>query len=67
MKKDKCFVSPCKNHKHQGSFIGNVCVPCAILAEDIRCGKLKHSYNFSDGVVKFIADNWRQIIKECEL
>jgi len=56
-----CFVKPCKNKSHQGNFAGNVCVPCAHLARDIAKGELKRSYNFGEGVVQFIADNWREV------
>lgn len=59
-----CFVKPCKNKSHQGNFIGNVCVPCYTLAEHIKNGKLKAHYHFGEGVVHFIADNWREVINE---
>lgn len=64
--KMKCFVDPCSNHKHQGGFCGNVCVPCALLARDISRGKLNGHYYFQKGVVQFIADNWREVVKQSE-
>ncbi len=64
MKKDKCMVTPCSNHRHQGTFVGNVCVPCLQLAMDIEAGKLNHSYYFQPGVVQFIAKKWKLIVKE---
>lgn len=62
----KCFVKPCTNHSEQGSFMGNVCVPCFNLAFDIELGKLKGSYNFQPGVVRFISDNWREVMKQAK-
>lgn len=59
----KCFVKPCKNHDHQGHFSGQVCIPCLHLAQDIKKGKLDHSYNFGEGVVQFIVNNWKEIVK----
>jgi len=60
----ECFVKSCTNKSHEGGFCGNVCVPCTILAKDIQNGILKHSYNFTEGIVQFIADNWREVIKQ---
>lgn len=59
----KCFVKPCRNYSHQGNFSGQVCIPCLYLAQDIKKGKLKRSYNFEEKVIQFIADNWEEIIK----
>lgn len=59
----KCFVKPCKNQDHQGNFSGQVCVPCLQLAQDIKKGRLDHSYNFGENVVQFIVSNWKEIVK----
>jgi hypothetical protein len=24
----KCIVKDCENHKHEGGFVGNLCIPC---------------------------------------
>lgn len=32
----KCEVANCQNHKHQGKFFGDICIPCY---EYIYCGK----------------------------
>lgn len=61
---NKCFVKPCPNKKNQGGFMGNVCIPCFNLAYDISKGKLKNNYHFKEGIVQFIADNWREILEE---
>ncbi len=59
-----CFVKPCRNKSQQGGFCGNVCVPCYRLARDIKKGKLINYYHFENGVVQFIADNWREVVKQ---
>jgi len=27
-RQDKCIVKNCKNHTHQGQFVGDMCLPC---------------------------------------
>lgn len=63
----KCFVGPCTNKTNQGNFSGNVCVPCANLAMDIQNETVhqKHYY-FAKGVVQFICENWREVVKQSE-
>jgi len=39
----KCIVHGCQNHKHQGSFVGDICTPCY---EMITTGKIENHHNF---------------------
>ena len=39
----ECLVHGCTNKKHQGSFIGDLCVPCYQM---LTTGKLKHGKTF---------------------
>lgn len=62
----KCFVDPCRNHNHQGDFVGDVCLPCYRLAKDIRSHKLNRKYHFGEGCIQFICDNWREVLNKGE-
>lgn len=66
MAKIKCFVKPCPNHTHQGNFTNSVCNSCLKLAKDIQNETLNGNYFFEEGVLQFITDNWREVIKESE-
>jgi hypothetical protein len=64
---EKCFVKPCRNKTYQGDFKGNVCIPCYALAKDIEQEKIHQKYYyFQPGVITFIIDNWREVIKQAE-
>ncbi len=39
----KCIVHNCKNHLHEGVFVGNICSPCYDM---ITTGKVGPSTNF---------------------
>lgn len=60
----KCFVKPCQNHTHQGEFKGNVCFPCYALAHAIETENIYGRYHSEEGVVHYIADNWREVIEQ---
>ena len=48
---DKCIVKDCVNHKSEGAFIGELCVPCYSW---VALGEGKHSqaYRNMDPVIK---------------
>lgn len=49
----KCKVPHCKNHSHQGEFVGNYCKPCVEY-----CVK-------GEGVVSRLVSEW--IDNDCEM
>lgn len=43
IKSNECMVKGCTNKKHEGNFVGDMCVPCY---EMITEGKMNPSKNF---------------------
>ena len=43
MMSEKCIVHNCPNHKHEGSFIGDLCAPCHTM---ITSGEIKYGKTF---------------------
>ena len=39
----KCIVAGCQNHKDEGRFVGDLCVPCYNM---ITTGRIKHGTTF---------------------
>lgn len=35
---DKCIVKGCTNHKDEGEFVGDLCLPCYLMLTDARTG-----------------------------
>ena len=65
---EKCIVHKCSNHKHQGTFVGDICAPCH---KTITTGEIIHSDNFiaelndsKESFMKCVNDfaeiNWEQ-------
>lgn len=52
---DKCIVRGCKNHKHEGAFIGDLCSPCYLM---LTSGDPKYGSTF--------VHNMRDRIEELE-
>jgi len=51
---DKCIVYGCQNHKHQGSFEGDLCAPCHRM---LTTGEPKHGTTFvHDMEARILAD-----------
>lgn len=48
---EKCIVHKCRNHKGEGSFSGDICLPCHIMLVE---GKVSHTDSFLGDLVKQI-------------
>ena len=54
LKPIKCIVKGCENHKHQGTFVGDLCFPCH---EMLITGKLGHGNTFIHRLVKSVPED----------
>ncbi len=64
----KCKVPACPNKTSEGSFSGNVCLPCAKLAKDLHeYGAMKSKTCFIKGVIEYIETNTVTVLQEAKV
>ncbi len=64
----KCKVPACPNKMSEGGFSGNVCLPCANLAQDLHeHGKMQSKTCFMEGVIDYIGENTVKVLQEAHL
>ena len=63
----KCLVKSCRNHSHQGKFIGDVCMPCASYAFAVEFNKEYIGQgHFTKGVMSDIRGQIGEIFSSIE-
>jgi dCMP deaminase len=58
---DKCIVTGCENHKHQGRFVGDMCSPCYDMITTGKIGPTTSFLNQLENKDKMVIPGWEEL------